>query len=136
MLLRKANKKIADLKEELQKKDSLLSSFMEVASGQAKRIASLTAEVVSGKAKGIASRTAAIQDTALWDPSTCPRPSSCSTPNHRSSWAEVVVHGRRGDSEAKATSPPPLCLSNLLLLQRRPVLLQERHLPTLQPSHH
>ena len=46
-VLQKANKKIADLKEdirrlsdELKKKDSLLSSFMEVASEQSKQITS------------------------------------------------------------------------------------------------
>ncbi|CAK6968209.1 PREDICTED: allantoinase-like [Scomber scombrus] len=70
ILLRKANKKIAELKEdihrlsnELKKKDSLLSSFMEVASGQSKQLASFNVP---------------LQDTAVWDPSACPR-LSCST---------------------------------------------------------
>ena len=51
-VLNKANKKIADLKEdirrlsdELKKKDSLLSSFMEVASEQSKQITSLNATI-------------------------------------------------------------------------------------------
>lgn len=59
-LLKKANKQIADLKEdirrlsdELQKKNSLSSSYMDLASEQSKQISSL----------GLAA-----QDTALWDP--------------------------------------------------------------------
>eukprot|EP00064_Thunnus_orientalis_P001418 superscaffoldBa00000096_g1421 len=44
------------------------------------------------------------------DPSTCPRLSSCSTPNHQSSWSEVVVRGCRGYSDG-AASPPRLSLS-------------------------
>ncbi|KAL7392221.1 hypothetical protein ABVT39_021382 [Epinephelus coioides] len=51
------------------------------------------------------------QDTAPWDPSTCPWPSSCSTPNHQSSWAEVVIRGRKTAVEGTA-SPPRLSLSN------------------------
>eukprot|EP00064_Thunnus_orientalis_P001318 superscaffoldBa00000090_g1321 len=103
VLLMKANKKIADLKgdiqrlsDELQKKDSLLCSFTDVATGQSKQIANLSA---------------AIQDTVLWDPSTCTRPSSSSTRNHHSSWAKVVACGRKRSSD-RAASPPRLTLSN------------------------
>lgn len=103
ILLTRANKKIADLKEdirrlsdELLRKDSLLSSFMDVAHGQSKQLASLSA---------------ALQDTVAWDPATCPRPSSCSTPNNQSSWADVVACGRKRDSSG-AASPPRLTLSN------------------------
>ncbi len=88
VLLQKANIKIADLKEdilqlsdELQKQDSLLSSFMDMACGQSKWIASHDAAL----------QDTAIQDTALLDPSTCPRLSFCLTPKHQSSWAKVVV---------------------------------------------
>lgn len=66
-------------------------------------------EVAHGQSQRIASLTAAIQDTALWDPSTCPRPSSCSTPNIHSSWDEVEVHGQKRDSEKTI---PRLNLSN------------------------
>ncbi|XP_030290867.1 uncharacterized protein LOC115592365 [Sparus aurata] len=102
-VLQKANKKIADLKEdirrlsnELKKKDSLLSSFMEVASEQSKQITSLNTT---------------IQDTVKWDPVANLRLSSCSTPNHQESWAEVVVRGRTS-REVRSASPPHLDLSN------------------------
>lgn len=100
ILLKKANKKIADLKDdirrlshELRKKDSLLSSYMDVAASQSKKLASLSV---------------ALQDTVAWDPSICPQPSSCSTPNHESPWTEVAVGGRKRDSEGA----PRLSLSN------------------------
>ncbi|KAL7403184.1 hypothetical protein ABVT39_025977 [Epinephelus coioides] len=74
ILLKKANKKISDLKDdirrlshELRKKDSLLSSYMDVAASQSIKLASLSV---------------ALQDTVAWDPSICPQPPSCSTPNH------------------------------------------------------
>eukprot|EP00064_Thunnus_orientalis_P009084 superscaffoldBa00001133_g9107 len=67
-------------------------------------------DVTTGQSKQIANLSAAIQDTVLWDPSTCPWPSSSSTPNHHSSWAEVA-HGRKRFSD-KAASPPRLTLSN------------------------
>ncbi|CAL8276686.1 unnamed protein product [Merluccius merluccius] len=61
ILLEKAIKKIADLKDdirrlshELKKKDSLLSSYMDVAVGQSVKLASLSV---------------ALQDTVAWDPS-------------------------------------------------------------------
>lgn len=99
--LQKANKKIADLLEdvrrlsaELRDKDALLARSMEVAHEQSMRIASLSA---------------AFQDTAPWDPS-CPRPSSCSTPNRQRSWTEVVIRGRQR-TPVRAVSPP-LSLSN------------------------
>lgn len=99
MLVQKANKKITDLKEdirrlseELQKKDSLLSSSQSVDAEQTMRIAHLNAS---------------LQDTVLWDLNADSRPAvSSSTPAHRSSWSEVV--SRR----PKRTSPPPLSLSN------------------------
>uniref|UniRef100_A0AAQ5Z8B9 SGNH hydrolase-type esterase domain-containing protein n=1 Tax=Amphiprion ocellaris TaxID=80972 RepID=A0AAQ5Z8B9_AMPOC len=56
-----------------------------------------------------ASLSAAFQDTAPWDPS-CPRPSSCSTPNRQRLWAEVVIRGRQ-KTPVRAVSPP-LSLSN------------------------
>ncbi|KAL7407287.1 hypothetical protein ABVT39_006245 [Epinephelus coioides] len=103
LLLRKANKTITDLKEdirrlsdELKNKESLLASCLDMAHEQSLRIVSLTT---------------ALQDTAPWDPSTCPRPSSCSTPHHQSSWAEVAVRGRKTAVEGTA-SPPRLSLSN------------------------
>lgn len=75
-------------------KDSLLSSFMEVASGQSKQIDSLNTT---------------IQDTVMWDPCTCPRPSSCSTPSRLPS--AMMVRSRKKDAAGTA-SPPPLSLSN------------------------
>ena len=102
-VLKKANKKIADLNEdirrlsdELKKKDSLLSSFKEVASEQSKQITSLNTT---------------IQDTVKWDPIANLRLSSCSTPNHQESWAEVMVCGRNCRVVWSA-SPPHLDLSN------------------------
>ena len=65
----------------------------------------------TGQSKWIANLSAAIQDTVLWDPSTCPRPSTSSTPNHHSSWAEVVACGRKRHLD-RAASPPRLTLSN------------------------
>ncbi|KAF3845871.1 hypothetical protein F7725_002949 [Dissostichus mawsoni] len=100
VLLQRANKQITDLKEdirrlsdELKEKDSLVSSLMEVASVQSKQLASFSAT---------------IHDTVLWDPSTCPRPSDCSTPGHQQSWSEVV---RRSFLNG-VTSPPRLGLRN------------------------
>lgn len=118
-LLKRANKQIANLKEdvrllsnELRKKDALLSSFMDVASDQSKQITSLTA---------------ALHDTASWDPVADPRPSSCSTPNHQASWAEVVVRGRR-KTPVQSASPSQLSLSN-----RFAVLRED---PETAPTHH
>nr|XP_033502105.1 uncharacterized protein LOC117269286 [Epinephelus lanceolatus] len=100
LLKKKANKKIADLKDdirrlshELRKKDSLLFSYMDVAASQSIKLASLSV---------------ALQDTVAWDPSICPQPSSCSTPNHESPWTEVAVGGRKRDSKGA----PRLSLSN------------------------
>uniref|UniRef100_A0A3Q1GLT4 SGNH hydrolase-type esterase domain-containing protein n=1 Tax=Acanthochromis polyacanthus TaxID=80966 RepID=A0A3Q1GLT4_9TELE len=53
--------------------------------------------------------SAALQDTAPWDPS-CPRRSSCSTPNRQRSWTEVVIRGKQ-KTPVRAISPP-LSLSN------------------------
>ena len=109
-LLKKANKKISDLKEDirrlsdaLQNKDSLLSSY-------ASRVPLLSSFMAAEHSKKLASQSAALQDTVLWDPLTCPRP-SCSTPNPEQTWAEVVVRGRRKDLD-KSDSPPRLSLSN------------------------
>ena len=74
MLLKKANQKIADLKEDIQRLSDELQmkdSFIQ---------------------KSIASLSATIQDTDLWDPSTYSR---LRTPIHQLSWAEVVVRGRK-----------------------------------------
>ncbi|KAF7644659.1 hypothetical protein LDENG_00218100 [Lucifuga dentata] len=71
-------------------------SFMDVAAGQSKRIASLSA---------------AFQDAAPWDPLAWPRLSFCSTPNYHPSWAKVVVRGHKRNSVG-AASPPLLNLSN------------------------
>ena len=101
-LLQQANKKISDLKDdirrlsdELQKKESLLSSFMDIASVQSGEIASLSA---------------VLRDTVAWDPAADPRLSSCSTPGQLP-WTEVLVRGRKRDPDGSA-SPPGLNLSN------------------------
>ncbi|XP_024128430.1 uncharacterized protein LOC112146695, partial [Oryzias melastigma] len=87
---------IRRLKAELEMKDALLSKFMEVSFVQSKRLTSLSA---------------ALQDTAPWDPSTCPRPSSFSTPKQRSLDEDVVVRlPRRSFDETQ--KPVPLSLSN------------------------
>uniref|UniRef100_A0A671UXC8 SGNH hydrolase-type esterase domain-containing protein n=1 Tax=Sparus aurata TaxID=8175 RepID=A0A671UXC8_SPAAU len=100
--LQQANKKISDLKndiqrlsDELQKKESPLSNFMDVASVQSKEIASLSA---------------ILRDTVAWDPATGPQLSSCSTPKQLP-WTEVLVRGQKRDPDGSA-SPPGLNLSN------------------------
>ena len=113
ILLKEANKRIADLKkdirrlsDELQEKESLLSDFMT-------RLPQVSSFVVAEHSKKFASSTAALQDTAVWDPSACSRPSrpSCSTPTHGLSWTEVVVHGHKRVPDGSA-SPSSLSLSN------------------------
>ena len=101
-LLQQANKNISDLKDdirrlsdELQKKESLLSSFMDIASVQSGEIASLSA---------------VLRDTVAWDPAADPRLSSCSTPRQLP-WTEVLVRGRKRDPDGSA-SQPSLNLSN------------------------
>lgn len=81
------------LSDELKDKDKLLKRFMEVAHKQSKQISSLSA---------------ALQDTTVWDPLTCPRP-SCSTPvpGNRPSWVEVVVGGNLNTSPEKTAAPGP-----------------------------
>uniref|UniRef100_A0A3P9K030 SGNH hydrolase-type esterase domain-containing protein n=1 Tax=Oryzias latipes TaxID=8090 RepID=A0A3P9K030_ORYLA len=95
---------ITDLKEdirrlrvELEMKDALLSKFMDVSYAQSKRLSCLSA---------------ALQDTAPWDPSTCIRPSSSSTPKQRSLDEEVVVRRPRRSSDETRRRPPVLSLSN------------------------
>jgi len=83
----KANKNISDLKEdkrllsqELQDKQAMLTSCLDLAHEQSLHIASLKV---------------ALQDIDPWDTSTCPRPSSSSTPSLQSFWAEVVIRDRK-----------------------------------------
>lgn len=64
--------------------------------------------------KQIAYLSATIQDTVVWDPSTCPWPSSCSTPN-QPAWAGVVVHCHKGHLDGTA-SAPHISLSNCYAL--------------------
>ncbi|KAG7518617.1 hypothetical protein JOB18_038850 [Solea senegalensis] len=73
-----------------------MSSFMDLATAPFQQMVSLYA---------------ANHSTAVWDPSTCPRSSSCSIPNRLPSWSEVVVRGRNRDS-GRTASPPRLSLSN------------------------
>ncbi|CAL8248525.1 unnamed protein product [Merluccius merluccius] len=100
LLLNKANKTITNLRDEnrrlsdeLKEKTALLSACIDVAHDQSLRISSLSA---------------ALQDTLHWDPSTCPRPSLCSTPR-----TKVVCGGKRvsvGGKEASVGVLPPLRL--------------------------
>ncbi|KAL7395186.1 hypothetical protein ABVT39_011600 [Epinephelus coioides] len=89
-LLEEANKKIADLQEdirrlsdELQKKESLLSSFMT-------RLPKLSSFFIEEQSKLSPPTTAPLTDTIVWDTAACPRP-SCSTPKHGSSCVDVVL---------------------------------------------
>ncbi|KAE8299536.1 Inactive dipeptidyl peptidase 10 Dipeptidyl peptidase IV-related protein 3 [Larimichthys crocea] len=98
VLLRNANKTITNLREdnrrlsdELKNKTSLLSTCVEVAHEQSLRISSLTA---------------ALQDTWHLDPTTCPRPSLCSTPVRPPPWTEVAC----GRGKPVAASLPSRCL--------------------------
>ncbi|KAL7395784.1 hypothetical protein ABVT39_023309 [Epinephelus coioides] len=100
--LKKANKKIADLKEdirrlsgELNDKSSMLTALQEVAHEQLLQIASVTA---------------ALQVMMHWDPSAWPPPSSSSTPSCHWSWVEVVGRGKRAPD--CAAPPSRLSLSN------------------------
>uniref|UniRef100_A0A7N8Y697 Immunoglobulin V-set domain-containing protein n=2 Tax=Mastacembelus armatus TaxID=205130 RepID=A0A7N8Y697_9TELE len=106
LLLRLANNEITKLKQEirrlshdLQQKDSILTSFRDIALQQSRKISTLTFT---------------LQDTAPWDPSTCPRSSSSSTPCLRSSWTEVAVRGRK--KYLHGSPRPPLDLSNRFAL--------------------
>ena len=101
MQLKKANKKIADLLEdirrlsdELRKKETPLTGFVEVASSQSRRLASMIG---------------ATQDTILWDPSVDPRRAACSTPCFPSeaTWTEVGVRKRKKRT-INGDSPPRL----------------------------
>ncbi len=58
----------------------------------------------------LALKSTTLQDTLVWDPATSLH-LSCSTPNHGSSWAEVVVRGRKSGTSGDS-SPPRLGLSN------------------------
>lgn len=49
--------------------------------------------------------------TVMWEPSMYPQASSCSTPTHQSSWAEVVVWSHKGVLDG-VFSPPSLNCSN------------------------
>ncbi|KAL7392344.1 hypothetical protein ABVT39_023355 [Epinephelus coioides] len=64
--------------------------------------------VAASQSIKLASLSVALQDTVAWDPSICPQPSSCSTPNHESPWTEVVIGGQKRDSKGT----PRLSLSN------------------------
>ncbi|XP_065809619.1 mucin-5AC-like isoform X1 [Labrus bergylta] len=86
---------IRRLSEGLQKKDLMLSSYIDLAASQSKRITAMHSD---------------ISDTLLWDPLR-PRHSSCSTPNPRESWAEVLVSSGKCSGRLSG-SPPPLLLTN------------------------
>ena len=101
-LLQQANKKVSDLKDdirwfsdELQKKESLQSNFVDVASVQSKEITSLSA---------------ILWDTVVWNPATGPQLSSCSTPKQLP-WRKVLVCTRKRNTDGSA-SLPSLNLSN------------------------
>ncbi|KAK7918658.1 hypothetical protein WMY93_009942 [Mugilogobius chulae] len=69
---------VKKLSEDLKEKESLLDNFMEVAYKQSQHISTLTT----------------LQDTAVWDPTSLPGPSS-STPHNRPSWDDVtLIHWR------------------------------------------
>ncbi|KAF3840909.1 hypothetical protein F7725_006771 [Dissostichus mawsoni] len=87
VLLQRANKQITDLKEDI-RRDELKEK--------------------DSRSKQLASFSATIHDTVLWDPSTCPRPSDCSTPGHQQSWSEVLHRSFLNG----VTSPPRLGLRN------------------------
>ncbi|KAL7381194.1 hypothetical protein ABVT39_001860 [Epinephelus coioides] len=101
-VLTNLSKDVRRLSEELRRKDVLLSSYIETAAAQNKKIGVLNSTINS-----INSSTA---DTLLWDPLQ-PRSSSCSTPNPESNWSEVIG---KGEGKVLITDfpPPPLYLSN------------------------
>ncbi|KAG7237703.1 hypothetical protein INR49_031988 [Caranx melampygus] len=88
------------LSEELRKKDALLSSYIETATTQAKKISALNSVVTNSSTS----------DTLLWDPINS-HPSSCPTTNPEGNWTEVMVKGA-GKGRKPAISPPLLHLSN------------------------
>lgn len=113
ILLRKANKKIAYLIEdirrlsvELQKKEVLLSGLSEKLREKEKLVADFS-DLAIGQSRRISTLTAAVQDTVVWDPSYQRTPIS-STPSSQP-WTMVSTRGRGNRSRE---SVPPLCLLN------------------------
>ncbi|KAL7380821.1 hypothetical protein ABVT39_024645 [Epinephelus coioides] len=93
------------LSDELRRKDALLSSYIETAAAQAKKIGILNYAINTST------------DTFLWDP-ICPRPSSCSTPNPEGNWMEVIA---RGGGKGMTTD---ILQSSLYLLNRYTALTE------------
>uniref|UniRef100_A0A3Q1HT76 SGNH hydrolase-type esterase domain-containing protein n=1 Tax=Anabas testudineus TaxID=64144 RepID=A0A3Q1HT76_ANATE len=94
---------IRRLSDELRQKESLLTSVVDVASEQSKRIFSLTT---------------ALQDTAPWDPSSCPRPSLSAATARRSSQMHGVrsEHGHNFNDSSSERSPQPLFSPTTLIV--------------------
>ncbi|CAG5867198.1 unnamed protein product [Menidia menidia] len=89
---------IRRLSDELRKKESLLTDFIDTAAMQSKIISTMDS---------------AMADTTLWDPpSLCHRPSSCSTPSSQAPWSVVVGNGKGKSGSPCATSPPSLQFTN------------------------
>ena len=95
--LKHKNRRLSD---ELKDKNKLLNHFMDIAQKQSQQISFMNA---------------ALDDTAVWDPLTCPRPSSCSTPTpapvNGTSWVDVVVRGNHRRTPEEPAAPGPV-LSN------------------------
>lgn len=90
------------LSKELKGKEKLLQHFMEVAYKQSQQISTMNL---------------ALNDTIIWDPLTCPRPSSCSTPNptNQSSWVDVIARGNQR-SHSESAAPGPVLSNRFALL--------------------
>ncbi|KAL7382659.1 hypothetical protein ABVT39_025993 [Epinephelus coioides] len=82
-VLTNLRKDVRRLSEELRRKDVLLSSYIETAAAQNKKIGVLNSTINSSTV-----------DTLLWDPLQ-PRSSSCSTPNPESNWSEMIARRKR-----------------------------------------
>ena len=134
VLLQKAYKKIADLKEdvkrlsvELEMKDLQLSGFTT-------RLPILSSFLMNRAEQP--SKLTSDNDTVVWDPSSsaCLRP-PCSTPNMEAPWSEVVTRNRKKDVSRVPISPS-LATSNrfdVLSPEEFPVLQAAAPVPPIPP---
>ncbi len=104
-LLRKAYKKIDDLKEDIRRLSLELERKELQLSGFSTKLPRLSSFFLSRAEQS--SKPSADSDTVVWDPAAARPP--CSTPNREAPWSEVVV---RGHGRCVALSPPSITTSN------------------------